>query len=542
MTDSTLFLSHVDGDKARDFAHTNESIVIYENRDTDDQHGIAFDRDRREHHPTRLSKNALHSMCRTSKYHRNLSESYLYRDLEFFHSQHTSMFVLFRILLDRPEIAVHTRSLTSCARFGEQLQMVELSKDHLEALWTNIGAIKDSIKRITESHLTELALRWLGTLLANRASIDAMLAFYLCHAFNIEHIILRGFGLDITHGVLDLGRTNYTTRDNGSVEKVEGALGAAVAKQSHNTCPYPFQKFKSLSMIEVVNAPIFPSLESLQLSEWYDEVSLLLPTWGAGVRTCLSRLELINVNINVPCLELVLASNRFCSLKELVAREVECGEEWGSWTDYDFSRLSRVMTTNLPGVQKFEWSQKNDLVGDRLHPFGSFQGLSELVDLTLDVELMTPRIFNHPILEPWGRPAHLLEPQELLPLGLERLYVTNISVTALNELCDTRTGHANWTEALRFVKRLSDAHGLKIFQVSIRMETWEDIEDSEDIDGMKTVELGESCRTFLSAMVDILHAMGTEMRVWRQERNFSKKLLYEYGFSAPFPHWSDVKR
>jgi hypothetical protein len=41
-----------------------------------------------------------------------------------------------------------------------------------------------------------------------------------------------------------------------------------------------------------------------------------------------------------------------------------------------------------------------------------------------------------------------------------------------------------------------------------------------------------------------LHAMGIELRIWRQagKRIFETKLLYGYGYTALFLHWSDEGR
>jgi hypothetical protein len=55
-------------------------------------------------------------------------------------------------------------------------------------------------------------------------------------------------------------------------------------------------------------------------------------------------------------------------------------------------------------------------------------------------------------------------------------------------------------------------------------------------------DLSEYFDNWIPAVGHALHAMGIEFRIWRQGGTFETKLLYEYGYAAQSPHWSDEER
>jgi hypothetical protein len=111
-----------------------------------------------------------------------------------------------------------------------------------------------------------------------------------------------------------------------------------------------------------------------------------------------------------------IASKQWSNMREL--RLSKIGDiSWTSpWLEYDFSRLNDALATNIPGLQVFEWSnqQYKDEHHD-LHPFGSFTALAELRELTLDLELMTPKDAGY---SAHDHIIHILRSQKYLPACL----------------------------------------------------------------------------------------------------------------------------
>jgi hypothetical protein len=160
------------------------------------------------------------------------------------------------------------------------------------------------------------------------------------------------------------------------------------------------------------------------------------------------------------------------------------------------------------------------------HPFGSFKGLGELSELTVDFDFMTPAMYE----VYYERVLHVSEPHKYLPSSLESLHVTCIPARNVNALL------ANYskTAPLDLIQGRVVALGLRKISLSITMEDRNNNEESG------TTELLKRLRKFNPEVVNELFNMGTTLRVWRQGGRFDAKLLYEPGFAASWPHWSDM--
>jgi hypothetical protein len=387
-----------------------------------------------EHIIGRLDKAALDALSQTSKYYRTLAEAHLYRDLTFSINRPCSITLLCFTLLKRPELALYIQSCSLNEEMHNQ-RFLAFTDNFYNEFWNTVTVVKNAIDNITRSQPTRFALRWLSRVLQDAPIIDGQLAIILCLATNLEQLTLvrtRGDLLPITLEALNACWVTHgcglQAQDEEAASAVEyfedGDEVAASESQDGQTLncgendekdqsdgdsgdECPFSKLKSLSINEKFEAgscaPLLPSLDTLQLKESLGLFSFPYASTGRTGR--LQTLQITKVSLDIPTFENVIGDPGLRGLKELIVREVE-----PNWEDnyYDFSHMSDAITACLPDLRRLEWSRNNhDREWGELRPFGSFKGLVNLVDLTVDYELITPTR-TQPNLQPvHERPAHL---------------------------------------------------------------------------------------------------------------------------------------
>ena len=528
----------------------------------------------------RLPRAALSSMSKTSKYYRSLAEPHLYRDLIFSVHQHISIMRLFLTLTIRPELAPYIRSFALTENKHKEAAF-KFDDASFAMIWEMVPYLQRLIGKIAEGQEASFAMRWLSVFLKGKPYFDGPLACVLCIATNLEHLTLVKSDvdpLDITCEALSLqwcdesdsGDEEEQFEQIGSGTSQEGDTESAVSIDKHAAAEegeepqgdfegddnrdgedrpgdddilsdeedniIPFYTLRTLCVRHVSSrngelcAPVLPSLETLQLIESKAAIvkgPICFPYMSTGLAKNLQTISIIKVNLQMPEFEKILSNPHLRGLTELVVREVGWNWEHGPWNIYNFARMSKAITTNLRELRKLEWSRNNyDQEGGSLRPFGSFKGLLKLVELAVDFEMTTPvHGFNN--LRPHEQPAHLLNSPEFLPDGLQTLRITDVHEGRLFDLCMDYTIASRQPLAVNFVLQHANIMRLKTFELAIKMES---------DDGL--TELLECVRDFLPVMINALSAIGTTMRVWRQEGVTEKKLLYEPGFAAEIPHWS----
>jgi len=532
----------------------------------------------------RLPRAALSFISKTSKYYRSLAEPHLYRDLIFSVHQHISIMRLFLTLTIRPELAPCIRSFVLTEDEHREAGF-RFDDAFLAEIWAKVPFFQSIINKIAEGQEASFAMRWLSVLLKGRRYFDGPLVIILCMATNLEHLTLVKSDVDsleITCEALTLQWYDKSDGENDEeqAEQTEGKAGreadtepavsmgkraiAQDGKEALGDCKdkdesdredcsddddvssdyedededrtIPFCKLRTLCIGNVCNsnvelcAPVLPSLEALQLMESNAaavERPFCFPYMSAGLATNLQNVSIIKVNLQMPEFEKMLSNPHLRGLKELDVREVGWNWENGPWNEYDFARMSKAITTSLPELRKLEWSRNNyDREWGSLRPFGSFRGLHKLAELVVDYEMITP-VNGSNNFPPHEQPAHLLNSPEFLPDSLQTLQITDIHAGLLWDLCSDYTIASRQPLAVNFVLQHANIMRLETFELAIKMES---------DDGL--TELLGCVRDFLPVMINALSAIGTTMRVWRQEGVTEKKLLYEPGFAAEIPHWS----
>jgi hypothetical protein len=96
----------------------------------------------------RLNKTALHNLSLTSKYYRALCEPHLCRELAFSHRDSYSINYLFLTVIERPELALHIRSVV--IEVGEEgRSKSQLNKGNWEWMLDHTSAVRKLVGKVS---------------------------------------------------------------------------------------------------------------------------------------------------------------------------------------------------------------------------------------------------------------------------------------------------------------------------------------------------------------------------------------------------------
>lgn len=265
-----------------------------------------------------------------------------------------------------------------------------------------------------------------------------------------------------------------------------------------------------------------PRLDSVDHSNVTGKGLIEMPYSKVDVATSLRIVEIRQARLNSTWFELAIASRQLNNLRELKISDVGDVDCRLPWVEYDFSRTNDLLVTHLPDLQVFEWSHHDyEREFSRIHPFGSFQAMSELKELTLDYELLTPYNVDYDTSKDVLRLSHL---QSYLPESLIALYITGVE--SLGTLFSRRDG------MVLFDHDTSEIFtpNLRRLDVSTFMTRWHYDE------GNGADELTRYVRRFLPKVVATFAEAGVTLQVWEQRgRAGPCKLLYRPGYSASWP-------
>ncbi|KAI4661114.1 uncharacterized protein J4E79_004924 [Alternaria viburni] len=450
-----------------------------------------------------LPKEKLLEMLRMSKYYRLVAEEFLYKEIYFHEEHYFQINLLFLTILDRPDLAKGIKRFTLIHETSSRA-VKHGNNDYYRDSFNKITTVRDMIDDIGRDLNWELVMRWFGDIYACRESFDGALAVILCLAQNLEH--------------LDLGiRTDRTLSITTKLLEQEWRH----SRKSPEICP--FGKLKSLCIGGGAYSatPVFPWMESLSIKYNYRshrQGVMYFPYRGSSTK--LRILEMQNVDASPTDFEKLLSYPELSNLKELKVSGLYVEPE-SEWKDYDLQHLTQAIEKHLPDLEILHWF-KIDWDPDWLSPrtFGSFKGLSKLSELKLDAHLLATQdlIYNQR-----AETLALTRPEEYLPDSLKALHI--VSLSAQDERVDAIL------EVARTLK-------LQTVELSLSLEDWDPGYEYRPA-GVR--ELRKSRRKFFRESVANLTALGTTMRVWRQEGRFPKEVLFAPGYQRPWPIWNDIE-
>jgi hypothetical protein len=315
-----------------------------------------------------------------------------------------------------------------------------------------------------------------------------LLTIILLLAPNLEHLQLEDIDDEIPHEA-------FWGRWQGSTQRASGKS-------------YPFHKLKSLELSIGAEAsiPILPPTESLKIRGQGDSRLCWLPHNGPRAIGGMCSLELQDVHISQDDLETMISLPQMRSMKHLKMTRI--GHP--TLETYDYRRLIQLLSTSLLTLKTLEWIGEN---GVYLHgtrsPFGSFRGLMQLEELTLDYQYLTPwtavAISLHIIY-----PEHIIHPEAFFPASLKVLRIKNIPSHVLMSL---------QRKSANYILGTAKYLGLSRFDLYTDLP-WSSI----------GIGWMEAIRKFLAKLVSSLDDIGTSMRIYNHIDQDDSELLCEKGY------------
>jgi hypothetical protein len=452
----------------------------------------------------RLPKSALNNLSKTSRYYRSLAEPHLYRNLVLSNQQPQKILRLFFTILRRNGLATHIRNFRLTRDdAGTQVLPLEITDE----LMGKTSEIKEIIKRVAAPlGDPRLILEWFGSICQENTSVEDVLSVIWCLATNLEGI-------------------NVAVPLSNIQEKILGFHWMPVDHQSRS---YPFCNLKRLQVQGSSNIAILPPMEQLTvtaMSGWNPTATgpFYMPYRDDDMESKLHTLWMVDVCFEPEWIERAVAWPEFAGLKDLRVCRAD------DWRGYDFTRLSEALVTHLPDLEHLEWSsQAWDKEWGSLKPIGSLVGFTKLTTLIIDYRFLTARIYHeHKLL-------HLLEPQTYLPASLQSLHITDTMKEDIRDLSQRYLKRLATGSVIAFLAALLNATQISDLTLSITME----LSHYDYGNGMS--ELPRHVRKLLPQLVSTLEGMGISLSVWRSQGQASRKLLYEPGYEAPWPHLGDV--
>jgi len=372
-----------------------------------------------------LPQRAVHNLMLTNKYYRKIAEPYLYRNVQVRSPNILSIPRLLLTLISRRELSQHIRSFA----FDIANEQWEADLHYLRYYDPNNTiekASKDLSKKSSEVQkaLKDLAyplkeplfdVTWYYSMSREIWAIDASLALILCLATNLEHLRLMNMSSAIIEAVCP-ARWQRLTKS--------ASLGV-----------WPLGKLKSLDVYLGKEAaiPILAPIETLKASgartfpnntfhhdlQWSHR--------GSKRITFLRNLELQHITLQPDQLHRMLELPEMHGIQSLKMKNVCIDGPY-----YDYSRLGRLLRILLPSLKIFECTHGTTGWTPRTkRPFTSFKELTQLQELTITLELMTPqdRLIS-------DTPVHLFHPKGFFPDSLRALQIRHFPRSLIYDLVD----------------------------------------------------------------------------------------------------------
>lgn len=439
----------------------------------------------------------------TNKYYRKLAEPYLYKNIQVCSPNILSIPRLLLTLISRRERSKHIRSFAlvtadeeiarDAMNLSNEVLDIEVSHHLIEIvrqkLFRKSSIIEELIgKLVYPFRDPHFELNWyLGVLNAAR-SVDGSLALVICLATNLEHLRLMNLSPEITEAVC---RVRWERSIKGASSRV-----------------YPLHKLKSLNVVlgKKASIPILTPVEALKVSGEGDIHNFQWPRNGSEAVGTLRSLELRHINLRSNHLHRMLALPAMHGIHHLKMRDV-------CVLGYDYNHLGELLRVFLPSLKTFEWTG----VGEswpprRVRPFGSFEGFTQLEDLTINLEYIAT--YGHSIYDP---PAPLLQPKQFFPDSLRALTIQNFPQTLLYDLHETCVDSPSENYLLTTAASL----GLSAFDLFVipaeHNHTWLYYKEPD----------GEFLQELLSGLRDV----GTSMRIYFKVYGCDS-LVYDSGCAA----------
>ncbi|OWY55761.1 hypothetical protein AALT_g11118 [Alternaria alternata] len=454
-----------------------------------------------------LPQYALHALTLTNKYYRGLAEPYLYRNIKVHDTSKYSMARLALNLVVRKELAryirsfelVYTRENRVRARASDIVRMVKanVKANHLETeiFDDRLGNVRENfltrspeVKKIIQDLAGPLCGPQFTLKRFTGQFLGFLLTIILLLAPNLEHLQLEDIDDEIPHEA-------FWGRWQGSTQRASGKS-------------YPFHKLKSLELSIGAEAsiPILPPTESLKIRGQGDSRLCWLPHNGPRAIGGMCSLELQDVQISQDDFETMISLPQMRSMKHLKMTRI--GHP--TLETYDYRRLIQLLSTSLLTLKTLEWIGEN---GVYLHgtrsPFGSFRGLMQLEELTLDYQYLTPwtavAISLHIIY-----PEHIIHPEAFFPASLKVLRIKNIPSHVLMSL---------QRKSANYILGTAKYLGLSRFDLYTDLP-WSSI----------GIGWMEAIRKFLAKLVSSLDDIGTSMRIYNHIDQDDSELLCEKGY------------
>ncbi|KAF2651245.1 hypothetical protein K491DRAFT_682343 [Lophiostoma macrostomum CBS 122681] len=409
-------------------------------------------------------RQALTALCLVSRYYREISEPFLYRDITFGTSDDVGIKLLFLTLLQRKELAGHISTFTLVPSESRiQVPGHSNARDLSHEIWRDLGRIHQTIHDIGGPSMDPtFGLTWMNKITDAPPYYDGALATILCLATNVKQLRLQESRLGATIFSRDVLCFPWSS--------------------THRTNPaLPFSKLKdlwiagSVHSYSGVSVPVLPQMETVHLQNCEIYSSGFLRASSDGAISSVHSLELVDVHMDPKYFENLVDSCLLRNMKRLVVRGNKYGGVDRLPVDYSFLQLGVKLRINMPHLKVFEWTrQAISIMRDHMQPFGSLRTWTKLTTLRLDYELFAGSTYHgiDVALE------NLASSQDLLPPNLEHLSITSIPRRDLDALCKRVVADAKaYPRALLFLTHLAATLKLKTFALDVDLEYY-DLDDS----------------------------------------------------------------
>jgi hypothetical protein len=337
-------------------------------------------------------RSALSALSCVSKYWRQETEPFLYRDLKFRASEDINVKRLLLTLLARKELHPHITSFTLADHRG----VGNFDKDYLNAyddlahdLWPQDQLIKAAINAIPDlparlaMEIHGCILSRGGTLLHQQRPMDASVALILAMAANIESVDLAVSApayMDITREIIGCPQ----------VQRIGVPLSAPKILQKLQSIRYHGEHDGEYG------GEYRPDVQGLFLIIQSGAQELVIQDicvdeiMGASYLTStqnLQKLTLQSVDISPFAVGELLEHHDLNQLTSFKLDNLPSKDR--SWVNYDYSELSKMIVKCLPNLEVFECINVVDSGAiDRKRPFSSLKFLSRLHTLRVDAEIL----------------------------------------------------------------------------------------------------------------------------------------------------------
>ncbi|EMD89711.1 hypothetical protein COCC4DRAFT_125459 [Bipolaris maydis ATCC 48331] len=375
-------------------------------------------------------RSSLSAMSMVSKYFRRITEPILYRDLCFPQMTTNQMKKLLTIVLSRPQLAKHVRSLTMVPERESSFNGTDCtpSEEDMEA-WNRLheanhpALLTLSEKLETFSLSPQFVQDWFSpifncTFLDDRPSLlDPFLAVFLILATNIETINLTATAGEVlrrSRAIFSVAWSRYPVDDTQQEQK-------------------PFKKLSDLCIanegvrikgFERIFRVWIPSCaKRLRLSGW--EI-YAIDLWDETVLP-LQHLDLRNATVSPADLTRCLETGQLANLRHLNLDGIQGRFDPAFGRQFDGIMLGRTLALHTPSLEVLEMRTTEHSVIDHSFDIEGLVGLTKLHTLRIDIEYLVLRggSGNHD-------PIH---PHRILPASLWHLEFTQVPVQNINAYC-----------------------------------------------------------------------------------------------------------